>query len=138
MKASWRGRRSNTGLELTEPALLEWTPVNEAEIEQFRKELLRLRSELQELEETSRESSDPVELDQARVGRLSRMDAMQMQQMAQEAARRRKDQRLKVEGALRRIDSGDYGYCFVCGEEIDVRRLSVDPTNTRCMACAEK
>ena len=112
--------------------------MNDAEIEQFRQDLLRLRSELQELEEATQETGEPVELDQARVGRLSRMDAMQAQQMALEAVRRRQHQRLKVEGALRRIESGEYGYCFVCGEAIDVRRLSVDPTNTRCMECVDK
>ena len=112
--------------------------MNEAEIERFRQKLLGLRSELQEQEETSRETGKPVELDQARVGRLSRMDAMQAQQMALETARRRRNQLLKVEGALRRIESGEYGCCFVCGEEIDVRRLSVDPANTRCMKCADK
>jgi DnaK suppressor protein len=112
--------------------------MNEAEIEQLRQDLLRLRSELQELEEATRDADEPVELDQARVGRLSRMDAMQAQQMALEAARRRQQQRLRVEGALRRIESGEYGYCFVCGEAIDVRRLSVDPTNTRCMECVGK
>jgi DnaK suppressor protein len=112
--------------------------MNEEEIEQIRQKMLRLRSELQEQEETFQQTSAPVELDQARVGRLSRMDAMQAQQMALEAARRRQNQLLKVEGALRRIESGDYGYCFICGEEIDVRRLSADPTNTRCMVCVEK
>ena len=112
--------------------------MNESEIDQFRQQLLLLRSELQEQEETLEDTSKPVELDQARVGRLSRMDAMQAQQMALEAARRRQHQLLKVEGALRRIESGEYGYCFVCGGEIDVRRLSVDPTSTRCMECVEK
>ena len=112
--------------------------MNEGEIEKIRQKLLGLRLELQELEQAFKETGEPVELDQARVGRLSRMDAMQAQQMALEAARRRQNQLLKVEGALRRIESGEYGFCFVCGDEIDVRRLSVDPANTRCMKCAEK
>jgi len=112
--------------------------MNEAEIEQIRQKLLQLRSELEGLEQISRETGETVELDQARVGRLSRMDAMQRQQMALEAGRRRQEQLLKIEGALHRIESNEYGYCFVCGEEIDIRRLSVDPTSTRCMKCAEK
>ncbi len=112
--------------------------MTEEEMEQIRQHLLSLRSELQELEKTFKETNKPLELDQARVGRLSRMDAMQAQQMALEASRRRQSQLLKVEGALRRIESGEYGYCFVCGEEIGIRRLSVDPANTRCMECAEK
>lgn len=112
--------------------------MNASEIEQFRQQLLRLRSDIQEIEETSKKTSKPIELDQARVGRLSRMDAMQAQQMAKEVARRRQHQLLKIEGALGRIESGEYGYCFVCGEDIDVRRLSADPSNTHCIECAEK
>ncbi|MBA1444490.1 MAG: TraR/DksA family transcriptional regulator [Chromatiales bacterium] len=112
--------------------------MTEEEMEQIRQQLLCLKSKLQELEETFKETNKPLELDQARVGRLSRMDAMQAQEMALEASRRRQSQLLKVEGALRRIESGEYGYCFVCGEEIGIRRLSVDPANTRCMECAEK
>jgi DnaK suppressor protein len=112
--------------------------MNAAETEQFRQKLLLLKQELQEREEISRDAAKPVELDQASVGRLSRMDAMQAQQMAQETERRRQHQLMKVEGALRRIESGEYGCCFVCGKEIDIRRLSLDPTNTRCMKCAGK
>ena len=112
--------------------------MDDTEIEKFRTQLLRLRSELQGLEETSKEATKPVELDQASVGRLSRMDAMQSQQMAQELARRRQQQLVRIEGALRRIESGDYGYCSVCDEEIDVRRLTLDPTNTRCVKCADQ
>jgi len=112
--------------------------MDEAATEQYRTALLRLRAELQALEETSRESGETVELDQTRVGRLSRMDAMQSQQMALETARRRQQQLARIEGALRRMDSGDFGYRFVCGEEIDERRLAVDPAVSRCMGCADK
>lgn len=112
--------------------------MNANEIDQIRQQLIRLRSNLQEIEEISKNAGKPIELDQARVGRLSRMDAMQAQQMAQEVTRRRQHQLLKIEGALRRIESGEYGYCLVCGEEIDVRRLSIDPSNTHCIGCAEK
>lgn len=109
-----------------------------SDIEAMRTKLLRLKSELEALESTSRQAGERVELDQSRVGRLSRMDALQAQQMALEADRRRQLQLQKVEGALRRIEAGDYGYCFVCGEDIALERLSVDPTSTRCMRCAEK
>lgn len=106
--------------------------------EEFRQKLLALELDLQAQEATFKETCQPVELDQARVGRLSRMDAMQSQQMALESSRRRQQQLVKVEGAIRRIDTSEYGYCFICDEEIDVRRLAVDPTSTRCITCAEK
>ena len=112
--------------------------MDEAAIEEYQKALLRLQAELQALRETSREAGETVELDQTKVGRLSRMDAMQAQQMALETERRRQQQLARIEGALRRIDSGDYGYCFVCGEEIDERRLAIDPAISRCMACVDK
>jgi len=111
--------------------------MNDKEIEQFRQKLLSLMAALQEMEETYKEAEATVELDQTRVGRISRMDAMQVQQMALESSRRRQHQLLKIEGALSRIKSGEYGYCFVCGEEIVVQRLVVEPTSTRCMACME-
>ena len=111
--------------------------MNDKEIEQFRQQLLALRSALQEMEEIYKEAGETVELDQTRVGRLSRMDAMQSQQMALESSRRRQHQLLKIEGALSRIKSGAYGYCFICGEAIAAQRLVADPTSTRCMACME-
>ncbi len=101
-----------------------------------RKRLFELRAELQALAEGSRDDARPVELDQQSVGRLSRMDAMQMQSMALETARRRQDMLARIEGALCRLESGDYGLCFVCGVEIASDRLAVDPTTTRCIACA--
>ena len=111
--------------------------MNKKETEEIKQNLLRLRAELQEIETTLQETSDPVELDQTRVGRLSRMDAMQSQQMALETVRRRKEQLIKIEGALKRIEAGEYGDCFICGDGIDMRRLLADPTSTRCMECVE-
>ncbi len=109
--------------------------MNQSELGKITQKLLELESELRELEETAKASSQPVRLDQASVGRLSRMDAMQSQQMALETARRRRDELARIEGALRRIEAGEYGHCFVCGNEIDVRRLLVAPTSTRCVKC---
>lgn len=86
--------------------------------------------------ETGSGQGGTVELDQSRMGRLSRMDALQAQQVALEASRRRERQRLAIEGALNRIDSGNYGYCYACGEEISFARLNFDPTITRCVDCA--
>ena len=111
--------------------------MKEAEIEQFKQKLLGLRSELQKLEESSKEAAKPVEQDQAASGRLSRADAMQAHLIAREPARRRQRQLGKIEGAFRRIEAGDYGNCFMCGEEIENHRLSEDPTYTRCIKCVE-
>lgn len=94
------------------------------------------KAELEAIQADSSQDSKPVELDQAMVGRLSRMDAMQGQAMAQATARRRKQQLQRIEGALRRIESGDFGYCAICDADIDPKRLRVDPTLTRCIKCS--
>jgi RNA polymerase-binding transcription factor len=111
--------------------------VSERELKQAKQQLLALKAELQALEKTVKENIQPIELDQAKVGRLSRMDAMQGQQMAVAANRRRQQQLVRIDGALNRIDSGDYGYCFICDKQIDPRRLTADPTNTCCVECVE-
>ena len=112
--------------------------MNKIDIEKIRKQLLGLKSELHALEDELKEAGETVVLDQTRVGRLSRMDALQTQQMALESARRRQQQLIKIDGALQRIESGEYGLCFICGDEIIASRLSFDPTSTRCMECVEK
>jgi DnaK suppressor protein len=111
--------------------------MNETQIEQVRQKLLRHRLELQKLEEASKKEAKPLDLDQAALSRLSRRDAMQKQLMIEEPARRRQRQLGKIEGAFRRIEAGEYGNCFICSEEIDIHRLSEDPTCTRCIKCVE-
>lgn len=112
--------------------------MDEMQIDSFRQQLLELQSELINLSSTSDDAAKPVELDQSAVGRLSRMDAMRAQGMAIETKGRRKDQLLRIEGALRRISAGDFGVCLMCGEEINIRRLEVDPSYTQCIMCADK
>ncbi len=43
-----------------------------------------------------------------------------------------------IDTALRRIDSGDYFFCSVCGATIPESRLELLPFSTRCVDCAEK
>ena len=108
------------------------------QINGFRQQLLDQRLELNALNSTSADAAKPVELDQAATGRLTRMDAMRAQSMAIETKVRREHQLLRIEGALQRITAGDYGVCLTCGEEMNTRRLEVDPSYTQCIKCAEK
>lgn len=94
--------------------------------------------ELTGLDESGRESAKVVELDQTRVGRLSRMDAMQLQAMSVESNRRRALSIRRIQAALRRIESGDYGWCDACGEAINPKRLEIDPAATHCIECANR
>ena len=44
----------------------------------------------------------------------------------------------KIDGALRRIDNGDYGYCDVTGEPISLKRLSARPIATMSLEAQAK
>lgn len=111
--------------------------MNEGQEASYRDRLMKRKADLLALEEADRASEQPVELDQPSIGRLSRMDALQAQQMAQETARRRRQQLQRIEGALRRLEQGEFGYCALCEEPIDPRRLATDPTLTRCLDCVD-
>ncbi len=41
----------------------------------------------------------------------------------------------KIDDSLKKIDSGDYGFCEGCGVEIGLRRLEARPTATKCIDC---
>lgn len=112
------------------------TDRTDIDVEHMRQELLARRRAIVERETATKDARDPVELDQARIGRLSRMDALQGQAMAQDAERRRKIEIQKIDAALERIESGDYGYCVNCGEDIPKKRLDFDPAVASCVDCA--
>ena len=110
--------------------------LNPKQLKDFQQQLLRDKAELEAtLSDKTNKADETVELDQSRVGRLSRIDAMQAQQMALEMTRRKQLQLTKINGALTRIEQGTFGHCFVCGTDIDIRRLQLDPTITRCVSC---
>lgn len=43
----------------------------------------------------------------------------------------------KIEEAIERIRTDDFGYCELCGVEIGIRRLEARPTATLCIDCKE-
>lgn len=110
--------------------------MDKSKLHHFQQKLEQQRAELQDLSESAEESRSAVELDQTRQGRLSRMDALQQQQMALATEERRKTQLKRIDSALVRIKSGDYGYCVMCDEEIDEKRLEFDPAIPTCINCA--
>ena len=108
------------------------------DLKKAQKTLEARQQELVNLSANSKQSRDPVTLDQQSVGRLSRMDAMQGQAMAQEAERRRACDSVRIAEALKRLDDDDYGYCIECDEEIAPKRLEIDPAAALCIKCASR
>jgi DnaK suppressor protein len=44
----------------------------------------------------------------------------------------------RIDAALRRLESGEYGQCFACDDEISEQRLRALPFAVRCHACEAK
>ncbi len=63
--------------------------------------------------------------------------ATQEEEFSLELRTRDRERKLmgKIDAALERIESGDYGYCLECGIEIGLERLEARPTATLCIDC---
>ncbi|MGR3984158.1 MAG: RNA polymerase-binding protein DksA [Gammaproteobacteria bacterium] len=63
--------------------------------------------------------------------------ASQETDMALELRGRDRDRKLikKISESIRHLDSGDFGYCENCGEEIGLKRLEARPTAVLCIDC---
>jgi DnaK suppressor protein len=98
--------------------------------------LVKRLKNIQDASTSTAADRKPVELDQSSVGRLSRMDSIQMQEMALASERRRESELLRIAAAIRRIDTGHYGFCVACEEPIAPKRLEADPAVPACVDCA--
>ena len=104
------------------------------QIATLRELLISRRGQLEELLRLGEDGVQPVDLDEP-IGRVSRMDAIQQQSMVQ-ANRAAARQRLaQVDGALRRMEEGEYGECLACGDEVGFARLEARPETPFCVAC---
>lgn len=108
------------------------------DLDELRNLLIKRRRHLAALSDTTRDAAGTVELDQTRTGRLSRMDALQGQAMARATEGRRQAELRRIDAALERLNRGEFGRCAECGGPIPPGRLRLDPTVTRCLACAEQ
>ncbi len=119
-------------IQLPQESVVELTS---RQINKLTNHLKLKQAELELQLEGSRQSTEPVTLDQQAVGRVSRMDAIQQQQMAV-ANREQSTLLLKlVSAALLRTKSGEYGYCQQCGEPIAFARLDAQPYTPNCLDC---
>jgi len=109
--------------------------LTQQQLNQLRNELSKKKQALEVQLKNSDPNTRPVTLDQQSVGRVSRIDAIQQQQMAL-ANQQQSTQLLQgIELALRRIESGDYGFCLQCEEPIAFTRLQAQPFASLCLDC---
>jgi DnaK suppressor protein len=103
------------------------------QVEHFRQILLEWRRELMDevertvhhLQDDASNFADPNDR------------ATQEEEFALELRTRERERKLikKIGESLGSLETGDYGYCEVCGVEIGIRRLEARPTATQCIDC---
>ena len=107
--------------------------MSDAMLEHFRKILLDWKRELMEevdrtvhhMQDDAANFPDPNDR------------ATQESEFTMELRTRDRERKLikKIDEALNKIDTGEYGYCEQCGVEIGIRRLEARPTATLCIDC---
>jgi DnaK suppressor protein len=107
--------------------------MNKKQLAHFRELLLAWRKELlDDLVRTVHQMRDEMDVHSDPNDRASRETDISL-----ELRSRDRESKLvkKIDEALERIDSGEYGYCEVCGVEIGVERLEARPTAELCIDC---
>jgi DnaK suppressor protein len=110
--------------------------MNERQLEYFRRKLIVWK---QELIEQSAETIEGLQ-DSARAVPDLADRASEETDRALELRTRDRQRKLvaKIDAALRRIETGDYGYCEMTGEPISLRRLDARPIATMTLEAQER
>ncbi len=80
------------------------------------------------------EGSDPSEVQDD----LDRASLIQEQLLSDTMQKRKAVSILSAKAALGRIRAGTFGICEECENEIDLRRLEIQPTTVFCIQCQEE
>ncbi len=88
---------------------------------------------IEEFEELSKPIAPDISL-----GRITRMDAINNKSVAEAALRTAKRKLGKLQHALAKIDSPDFGTCTVCKRPIQPKRIMLMPESSRCVRCASR
>lgn len=110
--------------------------MNDRQLEYFRRKLLAWK---QELLDQSAETLEGLQ-DSARNVPDIADRASEETDRAIELRTRDRQRKLvsKIDAALRRIETGDYGYCEMTGEPISLKRLDARPIATMTLEAQEK
>ena len=104
--------------------------------EQIREKLNAQREEL--LERVDRTSKHLYQRDKPVSPSFAEQSVeMENQELMYTLDREGKEEIRKISKALARLDSGEYGLCVNCGEDISEQRLEVLPYTDVCIDCAE-
>jgi RNA polymerase-binding transcription factor len=105
------------------------------ELKKMENNINQIISELNDSIIYLKEASKPIEPSIA-LGRLTRMEAIGEKGVNEAILTKSKARLIRLENALKRIDSGTYGICIKCKKEIPSGRLSAVPEALICVRCA--
>jgi len=91
------------------------------------------KKKIEELEELSK----PIAPENS-LGRITRMDAINNKSVAEAALRTARRKLSKLQHALSKIDSAEFGICSVCKRPIQPKRIMLMPESSRCVRCASR
>lgn len=110
--------------------------MNDMQTEYFRRKLLAWRSDILE------DSRDTIEAMKDGTRNIPDVAdrASEETDRSLELRTRDRERKLvsKIDGALRRIDEGEFGYCSVTGEPISLKRLDARPIATMSLEAQER
>lgn len=110
--------------------------MNQQQLEYFRQKLVSWK---QELLDESRETMEHLKEENWHKSDISDRASLEIEAELELKTRNRYFKLInKIEQALRRIESGEYGYCEETGEPIGVRRLEARPVATLCIEAQER
>lgn len=99
--------------------------------EQIEQEILKTNQTIVEYKDLSQ----PVSLDSA-IGRISRMDAINNKSITESALRQAQEKLAKLNQALDKVGTKDFGICIKCKQPIPLGRILLMPESLRCVGCA--
>jgi len=103
--------------------------MNEAQLAFFRRLLEELRIEtMNSIEDAKQQLASPPEMNDE----ADRASYEEESRLALRIVDRERRLLPKIDAAMKRISSGDYGYCLESGEPIGIARLLVRPTAELC------
>ncbi|AKS46424.1 transcriptional regulator, TraR/DksA family [Octadecabacter temperatus] len=110
--------------------------MNDKQVEYFRRKLMSWRGEILE------DSRDTIEAMKDGTRNIPDVAdrASEETDRSLELRTRDRERKLvaKIDGALRRIDEGEFGYCSVTGDPISLKRLDARPIATMSLEAQER
>ncbi len=110
--------------------------MNEKQVEYFRRKLLNWKAEL--LEDT-RDTVAGMKDQTRNIPDIADRASEETDRSIELRTRDRQRKLVsKIDGALRRIDEGEFGYCDITGEPISLKRLDARPIATMSLEAQER